>query len=176
MPTETESTGALRVEVMERLFTDLQVERFNQLYYQKRAKRVKRLITLANAIAALSASGALIGLLTTGPGVLPTLWKVLVGIAAISAAVSPLLELDTKFSRLEQAALGHTIAKDRLWQLLRDLKISEIEETHKAREAEIGAFRDALGALDEDPHDSVRRSCWEEVEREFPAEKAWTIL
>jgi hypothetical protein len=41
MQTKVESlgvSGLRRQEVMERLFTDLQVERLNELYYQVRAK------------------------------------------------------------------------------------------------------------------------------------------
>jgi tRNA A-37 threonylcarbamoyl transferase component Bud32 len=86
------------------------------------------------------------------------------------------LGLEEKYSQFERAALGHTIAKDRIWCLLRDLKLSDIEDSHEAREREINAFRDALSALDEEPHDSVKRACWEEVERELPSDKAWTII
>jgi hypothetical protein len=173
MPLET-NLGPRRAELMERLFTDLQVSRFNQLYYQTRAKSVKRLITSANIIAALAASVAFTSLLRAGG----TDWLLqpLMVLAAIFAAISPVLGLEDKYSRLERAGLGHAIAKDRIWSLLRDLKLSEIDDTHEARAHEINAFRDALSALDEEPHDSVRRSCWEEVERELPAEKAWTII
>jgi hypothetical protein len=174
-----ESTNLLtsrRQEVMERLFTDLQVERFNQLYYQKRAKSTKTFITFANVVAVLAASAAFTGLLKGGNGVSQFVLQGLMIIAAISAAVVPVLGIESKFSQLERAALGHAIAKDRLWSLLRDLKISEIDESHEAREKEIGAFRDALSVLDEEPHDNVRRSCWDEVKRELPAEKAWTII
>lgn len=161
---------------MERLFTDLQVERFNQLYYQRRARTIKAFITLSNVIAALAASAALTGLLKGGNAVLPIVLQILMGVAAISAAVSPVLGLEARFSQLERAALGHGIARDRIWSLLRDLKLSDLEESHEAREREIAAFRDVLSALDEEPHDSVRKSCWEEVERELPADKAWTII
>lgn len=179
MQTEMESTSALisrRQEVMERLFTDLQVERFNQLYYQTRAKTTKALITFANVIAVLAASAAFTGLLKGGNGISQFVLQVLMVIAAISAAIVPVLGLESKFSQLERAALGHAIAKDRLWSLLRDLKLSDIDDSHEVREKEITAFRDALSALDEEPHDAVRRSCWEEVKRELPAEKAWTII
>jgi hypothetical protein len=179
MQAEAESRRAvtsLRDEVMERLFTDLQIERFNQLYYQTRAKRTKRYIALANIIAALAASAALTGLLKVGNGPWPVILQILMAVAAVSAAVSPVLGLESKYSQLERAALGHAIAKDRLWCLLRDLKLSDIDVSHTARESEIGAFRDALTALDEDPHDSVRKACWEQVERELPADKAWTII
>ena len=168
------NSGSRRDEVMERLFTDLQVARFNQLYYQARAKSVKRMITGANIIAALAASAAFTGLLRE----VGTAWllQLLMLLAAIFAAIGPVLGLEDRYSRLERAGLGHAIAKDRIWSLLRDLKLSELDETHEAREREINAFRDALSALDEDPHDSVRRSCWEKVEQELPADKAWTII
>ncbi len=55
-----------RQEVMERLFNDLQTARFNQLYYQARAKTLRRLIKWANVVAALSASAAFTGLSRDG--------------------------------------------------------------------------------------------------------------
>ena len=171
MQTEKESR---RDEVMEHLFTDLQVEEFNHRYYQARGKTVKRLITLANVVAALSASAVLVGLLKQYGG--EPILLLLTGVAAISSAIGPVLGLEVKYSRLEQAALCHAIAKDRIWSLLRDLKLSDLDDTHEAREREIAAFRDSLTALDEAPHDSVRRSCWAAVEREIPADKAWTII
>jgi hypothetical protein len=173
LPVEINS-GSRRAEIMERLFTDLQVARFNQLYYQARAKSVKRLITAANVIAALAASAAFTGLLRQGG----TAWllQLLMVVAALFAAINPVLGLEDKYSGLERAGLGHAIARDRIWNLLRDLKLSELDDAHEAREREINAFRDALSALDEEPHDSVRRSCWDEVERELPADKAWTLI
>jgi hypothetical protein len=177
--TVTESSDAprsYRAEVMERLFMDLQVEQFNQLYYRTRAHTTRRVITTMNVIAALTASAAFTGLLKNSTGGWLIVFQALIAVAAISAAVGPVLGLESKFSTLEQAALGHGIARDRLWSLLRDLKLSEIDESHEAREREICAFRDALSALDEQPHDSVKRSCWEVVERELPAEKSWTIV
>ena len=165
-----------RDEVMQRLFTDLQVERFNQLYYQKRAKTTKFRITSANVIAAIAASAAFTGLLKSGPGLSLLVFQGLMLVAAISAAIGPVLGLEEKYAQLERAVLGHAILKDRVWCLLRDLKLSEIDDSHEAREREIAAFRDALSALDEEPHDSVRRDCWEEVERELPADRAWTIV
>jgi hypothetical protein len=131
------------------------------------------MITAANVLAALAASAAFTGLLRE----LGTVWlQSLMALAAIFAAIGPVLGLEDKYSRLERAGLGHAIAKDRIWSLLRDLKVSELDETHEAREREINAFRDAFSALDEEPHDSVRRSCWEKVEQELPADKAWTIV
>ncbi|HTS77964.1 MAG TPA: hypothetical protein VMG40_17255 [Bryobacteraceae bacterium] len=175
MQTEVEPLNASRrTEVMERLFTDLQVARFNQLYYQTRSKSVRGWMKRANVIAALSASAAFTGMLKNGG----PLW-LLQGftiVAAISAAVGPVLGLEDKYAQLERASLGHAIAKDRIWSLLRDLKVSELTDSHEAREREIAAFREALSALDEEPHDSVRTKCWEQVERELPADKAWTII
>ena len=177
MPTQTDTASiSRREEVMQRLFTDLQVERFNQLYYQKRARTIKRLITSANIVAAVAASAALTGLLKNGQGVWLVVFQVLMAVAAVSAAIGPVLGLEEKYSQLERAVLGHSIIKDRIWSLLRDLKLSDIDESHEAREREIAAFRNALSALDEEPHDSVRRACWEEVEHELPANRAWTIV
>jgi|SRR5208282_418908 len=177
MQTQTVAESApLREELMERLFMDMKVERFNELYYQIRAKTTKHLITSANIVAALAASTALTGMLRNGPGASLIAFQLLMAVAAVSAAVGPLMGLESSYARLEKAALGHQIARGRLWSLLRDLKLSDLDGSHEARANEIGAFLDALSALDEAPRERVRRSCWEKVEREYPAEKAWTII
>jgi hypothetical protein len=179
MQLEIESPNASRSrrdEIMERLFGDFQVAYFNQLYYQSRAKSVKRMIRWANVIAAVSASVAVTTLLKDAGAV--GFLVVLTVLSAVSAAVAPVLGLEDKYSQLQQAGLGYTIVKDRLCGLLRDLKMSELDDSHEAREREIAAFRDALGPLDlnEEPHASLMQSCWEKVERELPAEKAWSII
>lgn len=176
---QTESMNpppTLRSEVMEHLFTDLQISRFNQLYYQTMADRQKRFIKASNIVAALAASAALAGLLRDRGGAGLLVFQILMGIAAVSAAVSPILGLEDKYPQFSRAAMGHAIAKDRIWALLRDLKVSDFDETHAAREREINAFRDALVVLDERANRSVKESCWSQVERELPAEKAWSII
>jgi hypothetical protein len=161
---------------MEHLFTDLQVARFNQLSYQTMADRQKRFIKMTNIVAAVAASAAFAGLLRNGGGAGLLVFQILMAIAAVSAAVSPVLGLEDKYSQFSRAAMGHAIAKDRIWALLRHLKLSDFYESHAAREREINAFRDALVVLDERANRSVKKASWEQVERELPAEKAWTII
>ncbi len=165
-----------RDEVMQGLFADLQIARFNELYYRRRANTTKHLITFANIIAPLAASAALAGILENGPGIGAVALRIVMGVAAITAAVAPGLGLEAKYAQFEKAALGHEIVRTRLGSLLRDLKLSELGDDHEARAKEIDMFRESLLALDEAPHESVSRSCWEQVEREFPADKAWTII
>jgi ABC-type multidrug transport system fused ATPase/permease subunit len=165
-----------RQEVMERLFTDLQRERLNVLYYQARAAAVRRWIIRANIVAALAASTALGTILKSSAGAGAAVLWVLTGLAAVSAAIVPILSLADKYARLEQAARGHTLAYERLFSLLRDLKLSEVGEAHIAREKEIEALRESLSALDEKTHERLLRSCWARVEKEIPAENAWTII
>lgn len=169
------STGERRTEVMTRLFTAYQVERFNELYYQKRASQVRKQAMWAKVASALAASAALTSLLAGSP-LGTTILQLLTAIAAISAAIGPLLGWDSKVSQLERAMLGHAIAKDRLRNLLRDLKLSELTEAHQAREAEIVALRDALTAFDEPPNQSVRDTCWKQVEKDLPSDQAWSLI
>src|ERR1700687_4949548 len=117
---------------MTRLFRELQIARFNQLYYQKRACWYRRLATGANVVAALAASAVLARLLAGDKlfGWGPIVWQALTGIAAVSAAIGPILGFDGKASQMEKAALGHSILLDRLHQLLRDLKLSDLEQLH----------------------------------------------
>lgn len=112
-----------------RLFRELQVARFNELYYQRRSDWFRRLATAANVISAVAASAALASLLAANGQLFgwgPIVWQVLTGIAAISAAVGPVLGLDVKASQMEKAALGHSILRDRLYRLLGDLKVSDL--------------------------------------------------
>ena len=167
-----------RGELMTRLFRELQVARFNELYYQKRASWFRGLATSANIIAALASSAVLTSLLSNGNlfGWGPIVWQVLTAIAAVSAASVPFCGLDGKASQMEKAALGHSILKERLRRLLGDLKLSDLENSHVAREEEIGAFRSALTSLDESPSDRLREQCWKRTLEEFPSEQAWNLV
>jgi hypothetical protein len=117
----------------------------------------------------LSANGQLFGL---GPLV----WQALTGLAALSAAVVPILGLDVKASQMEKAALGHSILKDRLHRLLSDLKLSELDDSHLARDREIESVGSALVSLDEPPSERLREKCWKRTLEEFPSDKAWTLV
>jgi hypothetical protein len=168
----------LRSELMTRLFSELQTARFNELYYQRRASFFRGLSIGANIVSALTASAALASLLADAnqSGWGPLLWKSLTGVAAISAAVGPVLGLDSKASQMEKAALGHSVIKDRVRRLLSDLKVSDLEESHLARDREIDSFRSALTPFDESPSDRVREECWKQTEEELPSDKAWTLV
>ena len=164
---------------MTRLFSELQIARFNELYYQRRAQWFRRLATGANIISALAASAVLASLLASDSKLFgwgPAVWKILTGIAAASAAIGPILGLDVKASQMEKAALGHSILKDRLHRLLSDLKGSDLEESHLARDNEIEALGSALAALDEAPSERLRQKCWNQTLEEYPPDKAWTLV
>lgn len=99
-------TETLRDQVMVRLFSALQVARFNVIYYQRRSAFLRQWSRFANIVAALSASGAVIAILkqdVSGIGL-----TFLVAIAAVFAAVGPVLGLEWKASQLEKAAFGHS--------------------------------------------------------------------
>lgn len=164
---------------MTRLFSELQIARFNELYYQRRAAWFRRLATGANIISALAASAVLASLLASDSKLFgwgPVVWKILTGVAAASAAIGPILGLDIKASQMEKATLGHSILKDRLHRLLSDLKLSDLEESHHARDKEIDAFRSALADLDEAPSEKLREECWKRTLEEYPSERAWTLV
>lgn len=161
---------------MTRLFREFQLARFNQLYYQKRAARLRTLNTGANIIAALASSAVLAGLLADGSGFGSILWKILTGIAATSAAIGPVLGLDEKAAQMEKAALGHSILFDRLRRLLSDLKLSDLAESHLAREQELDSVSSALSSLDETPSDKLLAKCWKQALDEFPSEQAWNLV
>lgn len=165
-----------REEVMCRLFQDLQVARFNQIYYQERAASLRRLTASAGIVSALAASSAFVSILKGSGLGGSAMWLILTAAAAVCSAVVPVLHLDERASRLEQAALGHGLIRDRLFALLRDLKLAEFDEGHAARIREIDAFCDGLSALNEKPVESVLQRSWQQALREYPAEQAWTII
>ena len=78
------------------------------------------------------------------------------GAAAITAALGPVLGLEAKAVQFEKAAMGHCIVRERILRLLNDLKISDLDESHEARDREVDAFRTALSALDEPAHERVK--------------------
>jgi hypothetical protein len=165
---------------MTRLFFDLQIARFNELYYQKRSAFFRKWAKRANVVSALAASLVLANLLT-GPGTPllglgPLVWQILTGMAALSAAVGPVLGLWDKASQMDRAALGHSIVKDRIRRLLVELKLSDLQDSHLDRDREIDAVRSALSPLDEPPSEKLREICWEKTLEEFPSEKAWLMV
>jgi hypothetical protein len=166
-----------RGELLTRLFRELQIARFNELYYQRRADWFRHLTTAANIVSALAASAVLAKLLANSQlfGWGPAAWQILAFVAAISA-VAPVLGFETKGSQMEKAALGHAILKDRLARLLSDLKSSELGESHIARSQEIESFASALAALDEAPAQRLVEKCWERALQEFPSDQAWNIV
>ncbi len=169
-----------RAEIMTRLFKDLQIARFNELYYQKRSASLRNWTKGANIVSSLAAS-LVLGSLLTGPGSPllgfgPIAWQILTLLAALSAAASPALGLSEKASQMERAALGHSIIKERIRRLLSDLKVSELKDSHVGRDEEINAMRLALSPLDELPSMKLREKCWERTLEEIPSEKAWSII
>ena len=165
---------------MARLFGDLQTARFNELYYQKRAAFFRKWAKRANVVSALAASLVLANLLI-GPGnplfgLGPLIWQTLTGLAALSAAIGPVLGLWDKASQMDKAALGHSIVKERIRQLLVELKLSDLQDSHLGRDQEIDAVRSALAPLDEPPSEKLRETCWEKTLEELPSDKAWSVV
>ena len=162
---------------MARLYGDLQIARFNQLYYQQRAEKMRRISIGANSVSAIAASAVFAGLFRDGSFAYATIvWQGLTALAALCAALSPVLGLESKASQFEKAALGHGIVHDRVKRLLSDLKLSEGTRAHEVRDAEIDAFRASLAALDESPSESLRDACWKKTLEEYPSERAWSIV
>ncbi len=165
---------------MTRLFGELQTARFNELYYQQRSAFFKKWARRASILSALAASFVLANLLT-GPGNQlfgfgPLIWQLLTLMATLAAAVGPVLGLGEKAAQMDKAALGHALVKDRVRRLLTDLKLSDLDDSHVARDREIDAIRSALSALDEPPSEKVREACWEKTLAEFPSDKAWLLI
>lgn len=171
--------GSWRGDFMIRLFSDLQLARFNELYYLNRSSRMRFLARAANIVSAIAASAVLANLLRAGNALFgwgPAVWQVLTAIAALCAAVGPIFGWEARATQFEKAALGHAIVRERTHRLLKDLKLSEIDETYVARYEEIDALRIALAALDEPASARVKERCWNQTLREFPSEAAWTLV
>lgn len=162
---------------MTRLFSEYQVARFNELYYQRRSNWLRRWTTGASIVSAVAASAVLASLLKDGFGLGPSVWQVVTGLAAASAAIGPILGWEGKASQLEKAALGYGFVRDRLRHLLNDLKLSELDDTHVARAGEIRALVTALTALDETASSArLKEICWKQTMDELPSEQAWNLV
>ena len=161
---------------MTRLFSELQIARFNELYYQRRSRWKRGWAIGANILAVISASAVLASLLKDGFGYGPAVWQILTGVAAVSAAIGPALGWEIQIAQMEKAALGHSIIKERIRKLLNDLKLSDLDASHEARDDEIDAVRLALTPLDEPPRERLKEKCWLQTLRELPSEQAWALV
>lgn len=163
---------------MMRWFSDLQTARLNEIYYQRRAAAVRRLSWRCNVAASIAASSAVAGGLAAFP--IPGIKWILAGlalVAALLAAVVPVMGLEDEASRLEKAAMGWSLVFSRLRRLLGDLKGSELSPEHLGREAELDALRLFVYALDQQPSDTpLVKTSWDQVLRELPSEQAWTLV
>lgn len=166
----------LRSLVMRRLFHKMQALRMNELYFQERVGRTKRLTISFQVISALAASAAFVGLLAQlGPAWLPL---VLSGIAGAIAAVSPIMHLEHKLMTRQSFVFMDAALRMRVEALLRDLKRAELDGSHLAREAELDHLEMALSALDDgSPDAALLDRAWEKVVHgEMPSENAWDLF
>ena len=165
-----------REEFMMRLYGDLQIARFNEIYYQTRAQQARGWASRMNMLSAVASSGAFVGIIKPLPTIGPVIPPLLTAIAAVAAACGPFLGLDAKASQFERAAFGHGLIKDRIKRLLRDLKMKDLNYEHEARDNEIEHIRSSLNALDEAGSDVIRKRAWEQTLREFPSDSAWNLV
>ena len=160
-----------------RLFNEMQVARFNVIYYQTRASRMRQYSTWSNVLATVTSSVAFVGLFSASTDLGTNALKGLTAFAAIAALLGPVLHWDSKGSQFDRAALGHSIIMDRLRLLLSDLKVSDaVEPQHQSRIAEIEALRGALTALDEPGKNRVKLKAWKQAEEELPTSHAWDLV
>lgn len=133
-----------REEFMMRLYGDLQIARFNEIYYQTRAQQARGWASRMNMLSAVASSGAFVGIIKPLPTIGPVIPPLLTAIAAVAAACGPFLGLDAKASQFERAAFGHGLIKDRIKRLLHDLKMKDLNYEHEARDNEIEHIRSSL--------------------------------
>jgi hypothetical protein len=176
LPTER----SRRDELMARLFSNLQIARYNELYYSRKSATMRQFSTWSGIISALTASAVLVGMLKDGSAAGSkfafVVWQFLTGVAAVSAAIRPILGFDSKAIQFDKAAMGHGIVKERLRRLLNSLKLSDLDDSHLVREEEIESFRMALSALDDAGDDDLKEKCWKKTLTELPSEQAWNLV
>lgn len=163
--------------MMTRLFRELQQARFSELYLEKCAGRLRLFANVVNAVSAISATGAVVNLLTAA-NQSNYAWVALTlsSMAAIAAAAAPVLGWDSKAASYEKAAFGYRIVRERIRQLLADMKVSDVTAEQIARDAEIAAFRLAFLAVDTPDNKTMIEECWARTLEEMPSDQAWAIV
>lgn len=167
-----------RGRMMTRLFADLQIARFSELFYQTRGGRMRTLANTSNIVSALSATAVVANMLSSAAAGTPqaAVWIGMTILAAAGAAASPILGWDAKAAQMEKAALGHCIVRERIKRLLSDLKNGDLDPEHIGRDQEIDAFRLAFAALDEPGSPKTLERCWAQALKEYPSDQAWSIV
>lgn len=172
----SESTPDRRAEVMCGLFNELQIARFNYLYNQELADRYAKLSKWSRIVSALAASAILAGMLSQD-SIGAWLWKGLTALAAVTAALSPILGWDRKAYAFEKAGFAYKLIHDRVKTLLQDMKLSQLTTDHEARKAEIVAIQNSLSLLEnESPRKDLIESSWARATQEYPSEDAWAAI
>lgn len=157
------------------LFSKVQKTRFAELCYCSRLTSLKRMSRNLKIVIGVASSGALITSLAGIPYEEIAV-RLLAGIAAVAAVMNPALNLDSRIVQCAKAVLGYSTVRERLQRLLQDLKMSEMKQSHIARELEIHSFYDALAAISESVEDkAITEPAWTQAQEEFPSEHAWDV-
>ena len=168
---------SLRDEMLVRLFRDLQVARYNEVYYHMMASSKRRSARNIKILSAIASSAALLGMLKAIPMIGELFSAILVAAAAGAGAIGPILGLDAKATQYEKATMGHAIVRERIKCLLGDLKVKQsFDEACEARMREIGSVTSVLMALDDASTATVKEKAWKQTLEEYPSESAWTIV
>lgn len=162
-----------RTVVMYKVLQDLQEAHYNRLYALTRSSRVRFQMKCCNMVAALAASAALAGLFSSAGGMWLFVWKGLTGVAAVLAAVGPVLGWDAYAAQMEKSAMGHSMLADRFRVLLSDLRLSPLDDSHEARLRDLYELRNAMSSLDEAPDEATQAQCWRKTLEQIPSEGAW---
>jgi len=160
-----------------RLFGDLQVARYNEIYYQLRGSSKRRAAKYLKVLSAVASSAALLGMLKAIPAIGELVAAMLVAGAASAAAIGPIFGLESQAAQYEKAAMGHAIVRERIKGLLRDLKVREAFDAEcEGRLVEIAGFTSVLVALDDNGVAAVKERAWKQTLEEYPSESAWSIV
>lgn len=166
-----ESAESLQAIVMRRLVYRLQYATYSKLYYQLRAGQMRWRLKAASAGAGIASSAVLLGLLATSEFMAG--WQIISGASAVASILALTLGWEAQAVQFEKAAMGHAMVQERIELLLGELRITEIDDRHVAREAEIIAFWQMLSPLDEQPRDPTRERAWSMMEQGLPMEGIW---
>ena len=163
-----------RAQVMIHLYAKLQAIRMNELYFERRAKAVRRQLQIVQITTAAVASSAFVSSIASW---FPSAVPVLIGLAALIGIAAPYLGLEQKASGLYAAAVINNSLRSRMELLLGDMRRSRLTGALEGRGDELRAIEAACAPADGAGDQRLLEECWAQATREYPpTEEAWATL
>lgn len=146
----------------------------NVRYYGRRASVLATQHRRFEIIAAVAASTTLGGLLSASAAS-HWMWIVISGLAALAAAISPVLKLGERVAEMEKLHFAYTQVFYSVDQLVNDIRANDgLDDGLRHAARVLFQQYSSLGPQDEiDPNPALLAEAQSAVEKQFPAEGYW---